>query len=134
MRETKRRVDTALVNKEFEPNNSTDGVYKYFYRHYKELCAFCDFESAPVYNNLSERMLKTIIRHRKNSLFFKTQLGATVADILTTILFTAKANSINSVEYLKNLLLHQVHWKENPENWLPWNYLATMNSIQNTAK
>jgi hypothetical protein len=45
-------------------------------------------------------MLKSIILHRKNSLFFKSQLGATIADILISILFTAKENDLNSVEYL----------------------------------
>jgi ABC-type polysaccharide transport system permease subunit len=70
-------------------------------------------------------MLKSIIRHRKNSLFFKTLLGATVADILTSILFTAKVNHLNSIEYLKNLLIYQALWKEKPYEWLPWNYPDT---------
>ena len=77
-------------------------------------------------------MLKSIILHRKNSLFFKTQIGAAVADILTTILFTAKSNGINSVDYLRDLLLHQDHWKQNQKEWLPWNYLETINKLKNS--
>jgi transposase len=78
-------------------------------------------------------MLKSIIRHRRNSLFFKTQIGANVSDNLTSILFTAKVNGLNSVEYLKNLLIHQTLWKESPQEWLPWNYLDTINKLQNPA-
>lgn len=130
MEKMKARVDQAILNKEFEPNSKIGKDYKYFSNHFPELCAFCYFEGAPVCNNLSERMLKSIIRHRKNSLFFKTLLGAKVADILTSILFTAKVNDLNSVEYLKNLLLYQALWKVNPEEWLPWNYTNTISKLK----
>ena len=131
MQQMKIRVDKAILNKEFEPNSKIGKDYKYFSNHFPELCAFCYFEGAPICNNLSERMLKSIIRHRKNSLFFKTLLGATVADILTSILFTAKANNLNSIDYLKNLLLYQDLWAKNLEAWLPWNYTDTINKIKN---
>ena len=75
-------------------------------------------------------MLKTIIRHRKNSLFFKTQIAANVADIYTSILFTAKANKINPPQYLRDLLIYQKLWKQNPQDWLPWNYLKTIEKIK----
>lgn len=129
MIEMKNKVDNAILKKTFEPNSEIGKVYKYFSNHFTKLCAFCEFEGAAVCNNLSERMLKAIIRHRKNSLVFITQLGASVADILTTILFTAKANNINSVDYLKNLMLHRELWKLNPHDWLPWNFLQTLNKI-----
>ena len=131
MLEMKNKIEQDIHNKIFEPNNETGKVYKYFSNHFIKLCAFCYFEGAPVCNNLSERMLKSIIRHRKNSLFFKTQIGATVADILTSILFTAKENNLNSVEYLRDLLIYQNLWKQNPKDWLPWNYLETINKIKN---
>jgi len=131
MLEMKNKIEQDIHNKIFEPNDETGKVYKYFSNHFIKLCAFCYFEGAPVCNNLSERMLKSIIRHRKNSLFFKTQLGATVADILTSILFTAKENNLNSVEYLRDLLIYQNLWKQNPKDWLPWNYLDTINKIKN---
>jgi hypothetical protein len=125
MLEMKNKIEQDIHNKIFEPNDEIGKVYKYFSNHFIKLCAFCYFEGAPVCNNLSERMLKSIIRHRKNSLFFKTQLGATVADILTSILFTAKENNLNSVDYLRDLLIYQNLWTQNPKDWLPWNYLDT---------
>jgi hypothetical protein len=60
-------------------------------------------------------------------------LGASVCDILTTIFFTAKANNINSVEYLRDLLLCQSHWQENLEQWLPWNYKKTITALKNVS-
>ena len=81
-----------------------------------------------------ERLIKFLVEHKHFAPFFhpqlqfriqcpiyverqifKTQIGAAVADILTTILFSAKSNDINSVDYLRNLLLHQDHWKQNPK-------------------
>ncbi len=38
--------------------------------------------------------------------------------LLTKILFTAKANRINSVDYLKNLMLYEEHWQKVPHEWL----------------
>ena len=131
MLEMKNKIEQDIHNKIFEPNDEIGKVYKYFSNHFIKLCAFCYVEGAPVCNNLSERMLKSIIRHRKNSLFFKTQIGATVADILTSILFTAKENNLNSVEYLRDLLIYQNLWNQNPKDWLPWNYLKTINKIKN---
>jgi hypothetical protein len=70
MLEMKNKIEQDIHNKIFEPNDEIGKVYKYFSNHFIKLCAFCYFEGAPVCNNLSERMLKSIIRHRKNSLFF----------------------------------------------------------------
>ena len=72
MLEMKNKIEQDILNKIFEPNDEIGKVYKYFSNHFIKLCAFCYVEGAPVCNNLSERMLKSIIRHRKNSLFFKT--------------------------------------------------------------
>ena len=134
MLEMKKKAEEAILNKTFEPNDDIGKVYQYFLNHFPKFCAFCHLEGAPICNNLSERMLKSIIRHRKNSLFFKTQIGAVVADILTSILFTAKANDLNSTDYLRNLLLHKELWKENPKDWLPWNYPATIQKLQNQSE
>ena len=117
----------------FEPNSKIAKTFQYFLNHYEKFIAFCILENAPVCNNLSERMLNCIIRHRRNSLFFKTQIGANVADIFTSILFTAKANNINSTHYLRDLFLYQALWKKNPHQWLPWNYLTTIEKIKNST-
>ena len=130
MLEMKKKSEEFISQKKFEPNSKTFSVLKYFLNHFHKFIGFCTLENAPICNNLSERMLKTIIRHRKNSLFFKTQIGANVADIYTSILFTAKANKINPPQYLRDLLIYQKLWKQNPQDWLPWNYLKTIEKIK----
>jgi hypothetical protein len=129
MEEMRIKIESLFHNRKVEPNSDLGKTYKYFLNHYSKLIAFCHFEGAPVCNNLAERMLKAIIRHRKNSLFFKTQLGAHVADIFTTLFFTAWFNEINSIEYVTNLLKYKNIWSKNPECFLPWNYLETIQRL-----
>ena len=78
-------------------------------------------------------MLKGAIRHRKNSLFFKNQLGAKVGDIFTSILMTAKANDISPIEYLQNLLVYRSQWSKSPSDRLPWNYTTTIAKLNQSA-
>jgi len=122
-------IESDFRLKKVELNSELGKVYSYFKNHFKELSAFCRIEKAPIDNNLSERMLKGVIRQRKNSLFYKNQLGARVADILTSILVTADANHLNPIEYLSNLLIHKDRWKNDPHAWLPWNYPNTIASL-----
>ena len=124
-----KRIEGDFRNKRVEPASDLGKVYNYFKNHFTELSAFCRVEGAPVTNNLSERMLKGAIRHRKNSLFVRNTLGARVADVFWTILFTAKANGVAPMEYLTNLLRFPDSWRSNPEAWLPWNYPTTIAAL-----
>ncbi len=129
MEDIKSSIETAFAEKQIEPNSILGKDLQYFLNHYKELAAFCYIENAPIDNNTAERMLKGIIRYRKNSYFFKNDMGAKVADIFTTILFTAELNGIKSIEYLHHLLKYREHWKKSPEAWLPWNIQKTLDAL-----
>jgi len=59
------------------------------------------------------------VRARKNSLFFKTQNGADVSDVITSILATTTECDANAFDYLQCL---QLAVRAAPEKWLPWNY------------
>lgn len=122
-------IESDFRLKKVEPNSELGKIYSYFKNHFAALTVFCEVEGAPVDNNLSERMLKGIIRQRKNSLFYKNQLGARVADILTSILMTAQANGLNPIEYLTHLMVYQKSWMANPSEWLPWNYKTTIAAL-----
>jgi transposase len=128
------RTQKHFAQKKVEPNSDIGVVYKYLINHWQGLTAFCREPGAPVDNNTAERALKGAIRHRRNSLFFKNQVGAIVGDILTSILMTAKENDLNPVEYLQNLLTYREAWKQNPADWLPWNYESTMANLQTPAQ
>lgn len=74
---------------------------------FEGLSRFCYVAGAKLDNNRVEQVLKLIILGRKNSLFYKTQNGADVGDILTSVLGTALANGINVFDYLVAL---QQNW------------------------
>ena len=81
---------------------------------------------AKIDNNRVEQIIKLIIRIRKNSLFYKTQNGADVGDILTTVLATAVENNVNVFEYLVVLQQNWFDVGRHPERWLPWSYRQTL--------
>jgi|GEM_PF-3729437 len=107
-----------------EPNSMLGKTYKYFLNQFDRLVAFCEHEGAPVCNNLAERMLKPFIRQRKASLFFKNDIGAAVADILSTLLITAHVNGLNPVKYVETMLLNPDVLRAEPDAFLPWNFAA----------
>ncbi len=95
---------------------------QYIIRHYDGLTAFCHHPGAPVENNEIERLIKLIVRGRKNSLFFKNQTGASVSDVITSILATCQENEVNAFDYLQSIQRNQLSVKASPEKWMPWNY------------
>jgi hypothetical protein len=72
---------------------------------------------------LCERGIKKAIRHRKNSLFFKTPIGAQVGDLFISLIHTCEFNAVNPFDYLTTLRQNFRQVKEKPELWLPWNFL-----------
>jgi len=90
------------------------------------LTLFLREAGAPVDNNLVERALKKAILHRKNSLFFKTVNGAEVGDLFMSLIHTCEINGINSFDYLTELLRYPEELRQNPAEWMPWNYRETL--------
>jgi hypothetical protein len=52
---------------------------------------------APLDNNVCERALKKAIRHRNNSLFYRTERGAHVGDMFMSLIHTAELGLCQSV-------------------------------------
>jgi hypothetical protein len=77
---------------------------------------------APLDNNICERALKMSIKHRKNSLFYKTQRGAQVGDIYMSLIHTCQNAQADPFDYLTQLQRHRARVIESPADWLPWNY------------
>ena len=67
--------------------------------------------------------------HRKNSLFYKTENGAQVGDVLMSLIQTCIASGANPFDYLTILQRHSRHVAKNPKLWLPWNYQDTVRSV-----
>jgi len=116
-------VDQLLGN-DVEPNSSLGKAIQYLLKRWGPLTLFLREPGAPLDNNIAERVLKLAIRHRRNSLFFKTTGGAAVGDLFTSFIATCQLNRVNAFEYLTALLMNAGELAANPGAWMPWNYQA----------
>lgn len=126
-------LNNQLVYERTEPNNGLGTAVHYMLRHWRPLTTFLRVAGAPLDSSWAERAIKIAIRHRRNSLFYKTAKGALVGDCLMSIIYTAKVNGINPYDYLNTLQQHASAVKANPSAWLPWNYEQTSSSHTNRA-
>lgn len=119
-----------IQTKKITTDNSKMGqAMNYFLAHETKLRGFIDVEGAPLSNNVSENMMITIAILRKNAGSFLNETGATIASVLFSILFTARAANIDIRDYLISLQRHQEEVKKTPQNFLPWNYKKTIETI-----
>lgn len=115
---------------ELKESNSTFGkASRYMLRHWVPLTSFLRIAGAPLDNSWAERAIKIAIRHRRNSLFYKTPKGALVGDGLMSLIETAKQNGINPYEWLNTLQRYPEQVKAHPCEWLPWNFLTTLTAL-----
>jgi transposase len=77
---------------------------------------------AKIDNNGIEAMLKIVVRDRKNAMFHKTLLGATIGDVITSMIATGMEAGVNVMDYFTLLQREQAQAKAHPEKYLPKNY------------
>ena len=70
--------------------------------------------------------MKKSILHRKNSLFYKNRNGARMGDLFMSLIHTCELNGANPFDYLNELQRHAEELKQNPPEWMPWNYRETL--------
>lgn len=117
-----RQFDERLV----EPNSALGDAINYLLKRWDALTLFLRIAGAPLDNNVCERALKKAILHRKNALFYKTQNGARVGDIYMSLIYTCELCGVNAFDYLSELQRRAVEVSAHPEQWMPWNYRATL--------
>jgi hypothetical protein len=101
-------IETQLSEKRVEPNSELGKAYKYVLKRWDRLTLFLRKPGVPIDNNLCERILKMAIRHRNNSLFYRSQRGG------------------NPFEYLTAILQNEKAVAQHPADWLPWSYRTTL--------
>ncbi|MHB1334822.1 MAG: IS66 family transposase [Candidatus Humimicrobiaceae bacterium] len=121
---------SQLEDKKIEPNSSLGQAISYMLKHYKGMTLFLHVAKAPLDNNLCEQVLKRAILHRKNSLFYKTETGAYVGDLFMSIIHTCSLCKANPFQYLKALQEHSSLITENPQKWMPWNYVEMLGNTE----
>mgnify|MGYP003578325546 CR=1 FL=1 len=122
MAELKQWMDEQMVEKKVEPNSSLGKAIDYFLTHYEGLSAYLRYAGAPLDNNASERILRSVVIIRKNSYGYKTNRGAKTAAIIQSVIQTCQLNGTNVWQYLVLVLRRSTAVREKPEEFLPWNY------------
>ena len=107
-----------------EENSSLGKAITYFNNHFDRLSLFCQIEGAKIDNNFMEAMLKLIVRNRKNAYFYKTLAGASISDVITSFIATTMQADVNVLDYFNAVQRNRQAVKENPGDWMPWNYLS----------
>jgi transposase len=126
MAELQRWLRAELDEKRVEPNSGLGDAFDYLLKRWDKLTLFLRVPGAPVDNNICERALKMAIRHRNNSLFYRSQRGARVGDIYMALIYTAELHGENPFEYLVALFVHSADVAADPTAWLPWTFRATL--------
>lgn len=112
------QFDEKLV----EPNSALGLAIQYMQKYWEKLTRFLCVAGAPLDNNVCEQALKMAIRHRKNSLFYKTTRGAEVGDLYMSLIHTCYLCGADPFDYLTQLQRHAAEVLASPSHWLPWNY------------
>ena len=66
------------------------------------------------------------IRHRRSSLFYRSERGAEIGDLFMSLIYTAELRGENPFDYLTEVLRHEQAAAASPADWLPWTYRATL--------
>ena len=128
-----RWMNEQIEEKKVEPSSSLGQAIAYMHKRWGELTLFLRVEGAPIDNNICERALKKAILHRKNAFFYKTRRGAHVGDIFMSLIYTAELNGANPFDYLTALQKHEEELRHHPQDWMPWNYQATLDALGDTT-
>ena len=124
---------SAFEKHNVEPNSLLGDALRYFTKHENGLRKFLEVPGAKLDNNSMEQALKLVVLGRKNFYFFKSEVGAAVADVIMSLVATVSKAGINLFEYLCDLQHYHKEVKAEPEKWLPWAYEQTIESMNLAA-
>lgn len=133
MDELQRWLKQQFDEKKVEPNSSLGKAIAYMLRHWEKLTLFLRVPRAPLDNNVCEQALKMAIRHRRNSLFYKTLRGAKVGDVYMSLIHTCYFAGADPFDYLTQLQRHHERVSATPGDWMPWNYQQQLASAESAS-
>ena len=118
------------------PKHPMAEAIHYALGQWAELNVFCSDGAVPIDNNVSEREMKRVVLHRKNSLFVGNPRGGRTAAILASLTSTCRRHDVDPQLYLTQLLTNLPTTRMNELSaWLPdrWKLLqhARLASLQN---
>lgn len=119
-------MQELIDEKKVEPNSGLGKAIAYMQKRWEKLTLFLRLPGAPIDNNITERMLKRAILHRKGSLFYKTENGARVGDLYMSLIASARLAEADPFDYLNELQRRSKEVAATPSGWMPWNYRETL--------
>jgi len=119
MEQLKIWLKAQFEEKKVEPNSGLGVAITYLLKHSDRLTLFLKQTGVPLDTNIAERALKRAIRHRKNSLFYKTRNGARMGDLFMSLIHSCELCGANPFDYLTKLQRHVAELKSKPSDWMP---------------
>jgi transposase len=119
-------LETQLAEKRVEPNSDLGKAYNYMLKRWQKLTGFLREPGVPIDNNTCERALKMAIRHRRNSMFYRSDRGAEIGDMFMSLIYTTELRGENPFDYLDAVLRNDKAAAQHPADWLPWTYRETL--------
>jgi len=122
MDELRAWMNAQFDERRIEPNSGLGKAFQYMLKRWDRFALFLRLTGVPLDNNICERALKMAIRHRKNSLFYRSEHGAEIGDLYMSLIHTAQLCGENAFEYLTALLTHAREAHQAPVDWMPWKW------------
>ena len=114
-------MDKSLLT--VPPKTAIGKALVYLNNQWDRLIGYVEDGSYPIDNNAAERAIRPFAIGRKNWMFSKSQAGAKASANLYSLIETAKANHLNTYDYLQIVFkeLPNAQSVEDVEALLPWN-------------
>jgi transposase len=122
-------MEERIRKRLIEPQGPLQQAFEYLLKRWEGFTLFLYRDGVPLSNNISERMLKIPIYHRRESHYFKTKNGARRAARMMSLIQTCIECGENPVRYLVTIQQNLKHMTADPAAWLPWNYQATLQTL-----
>jgi transposase len=115
------------------PKSKLRQALNYLHNQWEHLIGYLDDGHYPIDNNPAERTIRPFTIGRKNWIFSTSQAGAKASANLYSLIETAKANGLNTFDYLHQCLkvLPNANTLEDIEALLPWHYKAGLPNADN---
>src|SRR3974377_1454944 len=102
------------------PKHPMAEAVNYTLSQWAELNVFCSDGAVPIDNNVSEREMKRVLLHRKNSLFVGNPRGGRTAAILASLTSSCRRHDLDPQLYFTQLLVNLPSWPARDlDAWLP---------------
>ena len=109
----KSQLDAWASDPQVLPKSGIGRAVSYARKLWTGLESYLTIGAAPIDNNHTERAMRPVAMHRKNSLFSASDAGAQSYATLLTLAYSAHVNAIEPVSYLCDII-DDIHYQRRP--------------------